>query len=88
MSLFVISALRAVVEMLGCCLIGQATLHVLAGQRRASNPIYQLFDLITTPPRRLLAFMLPSATSRSIGLVCFVLLLLLWIGLALVRKFI
>jgi hypothetical protein len=25
MSLFVISALRAVVEMLGCCLIGQAT---------------------------------------------------------------
>ncbi len=88
MSLFLISALRAVIEMLLWCLIGQAALHVLAGERRASNPIYRLFDLITTPPRRLLAFMLPSATSRTIGLVCFVVLLLLWIGLALVRKFI
>ena len=88
MSLFVISALRAVVEMLGCCLIGQATLHVLAGQRRASNPTYQLFDLITTPPRRLVAFILPGATNRTIGLASFVILLLLWLGLALARKFI
>lgn len=88
MSLFLISALRAVIEMMVWCLIGQAALHVLAGQRRASNPIYRLFDLITTPPRRLLAFILPSATSQTIGLMCLVILLLLWLGLALMRKFI
>lgn len=88
MSLFLISALRAVIEMMVWCLIGQAALHVLAGQRRASNPIYRLFDLITTPPRRLLAFILPSATNQTIGLMCLVILLLLWLGLALMRKFI
>jgi hypothetical protein len=34
--------------MLGCCLIGQATSMFWRG-RTGNNPIYQLFDLITTP---------------------------------------
>lgn len=89
MLLFLISALRAIVEMLGLCLVAQGVLYLLAGKRRAANPIYQLFSLITAPPRRLVAWLLPQRASATIiGIVCFALLLLFWLGLAVMRKFI
>lgn len=89
MSFFLISAARAIIEMLGLCLVGQGMLYILAGQRRANNRIYQLFDLLTKAPRRLVAALLPRSSSEIvIGVVSFVLLLLLWIGLAFIRKFV
>lgn len=84
-----ISAVRAIVEMLGLCLIGQAVLYLLAGSGRQRNPVYQLFSLLTAPPRRLVAALLPSAAGqRTVGIICFVLLLILWLGLAFIRKFV
>lgn len=89
MILFLIGAVRALVEMLGLCLIAQAFLYVLTGARRTTNPIYQLFDLITRGPRRLVGKALPkSASPIAIGLLSFIFLLLCWIGLALLRKFV
>ncbi len=86
MTIFLISALRAVIEMLGLCYIGQAILYALAGSGRAGNPIYRLFDLITRLPRRLLAALMPASVgSASIAIVSFLILLLAWIGLAFVR---
>jgi hypothetical protein len=86
---FLISAARAIIEMLGLCLLGQGVLFVLVGRHRANNRIYQLFDLLTKAPRRFVAKLLPSSFSESvIGVVSFALLLLLWIGLAFVRKFV
>ena len=89
MSFFLISATRAIIEMLGLCLVGQGMLYILAGQRRATNRIYQLFDLLTKAPRRLVATLLPRSSNQSvIGILTFVLLLLLWLGLAFFRKFV
>lgn len=89
MLLFTISALRAIVEMVGLCLIAQGMLYLLAGQKRASNPIYQLFSLLTRPPRQLLAWLLPAGVSPGVvGVLSLVLLVLLWVGLALLRKFV
>lgn len=89
MSLFVISALRAVVEMLALCLLAQGFLYLLAGQGRAGNAIYRFFALLTDPPRRLVARLLPAKSSATtVGVISFVLLFLLWIGLALARKFV
>lgn len=89
MSLFLIGALRAIVEMLGLCLLAQGLLHLLAGPRRTHNAIYQLFALITRPPRRLVARVLPAhAGSKTVAIATFCLLICLWIGLALARKFI
>lgn len=88
MLLFLVSALRAVIEMLGMCLLGQGMLYILAGRGRGNNPIYQLFDLITRPPRKIVEFLLPGASSRTSGIAYFAILLLLWVGLAFVRKFI
>ncbi|MDP3637096.1 MAG: hypothetical protein Q8R51_06905 [Azonexus sp.] len=89
MLLFLIAALRAVIEMLGLCCLAQGFLYLLAGPKRASNPIYQLFAIITHGPRQLVAKCLPVGVStKSIGLICFLMLVFLWLGLAVMRKFI
>lgn len=87
MLLFAISALRAVLEMIGLCLIGQGALYLLAGQGRESNAIYRLFQLITGPLVRLVALPLPrSAPAPIVGLLTFAVLFSGWIGLAILRK--
>lgn len=89
MSAFLISALRATVEMLGLCMLGQGILYLIAGRNRGNNRIYQLFDLITRPPRQLIAKLMPGVPSPlAIGVLTYVVLLLLWIGLAFARKFV
>ena len=87
MTVFVISVVRAVIEMLGLCLLGQGILFVVAGRSRGGNRIYQLFELLTKAPRKLLANVLPARTSPvTVGILSFLILLLAWIGLAFVRK--
>jgi hypothetical protein len=87
--LFLIAALRAIIEMLGLCLLAQGVLHVVSGASRERNPIYQLFALITRPPRRLVARLLPAGSPPwAVGGLCFAVLFILWIGLAVARKFV
>ncbi|RIX42503.1 MAG: hypothetical protein D3M94_18380 [Rhodocyclales bacterium GT-UBC] len=88
MWLFLIGAFRSVIEMLGLCLIAQGVLALISGTGRQRNPIYRLFDLITSGPLFFLGKVLPSGLSvRAVGIICFVLLLFLWLGLAWIRKF-
>lgn len=88
MFVFLVSALRAIVEMLGLCLIGQGMLYLLAGQKRQANPVYQLLALLTRAPRKLSARLLPCGSPDTlVGICCFLILAFLWIGLALLRKF-
>lgn len=85
---FLIAALRAIVEMLGLSLLALGFLHLISGSRREGNPIYQLFALITRLPLRLVAHLLPSGSPPwQVGVLCFMLLFTLWIGLALLRSF-
>ncbi len=85
---FAIGAVRAIVEMLGLCLIAQGVLHVVAGRAREANFIYQLFALLTRAPRKLVARLLPQGCSGIlIGIVSFTALFAIWIGLAVLRKF-
>lgn len=88
MLVFVIGALRAIIEMLGLCLIGQAALYLLAGEGRRQNTIYLFFELVTRGPRQLVALLLPKGSAGSlVGLFTFILLFILWVGLAWLRKF-
>lgn len=83
MLLFLIGALRAVVEMLGLALLGLAAMSVLAGSRRHDNVIYRLFELVSRGPRRLIAALLPASTPPLVsGVLCFVVLFVIWMGLA------
>lgn len=86
--LFLIAALRAIIEMLLLCLLGQGALYLLAGEKRHGNPVYQLFALITGAPQRWLAKLLPATSPAKVkALFSFLVLLFLWLGLAFARKF-
>ena len=86
--LFFIAALRAVVEMLGLSLIGLGVMALFAGNGRQKNPIYQLFDLITRAPRRCVAALIPGQERQVLAAcLCFVLLFMVWVGLAIWRVF-
>lgn len=89
MLLFAIAALRAIIEMLGLCLIGQGALFAIAGRNSERNPIYAMFRLITEMPVRLFAHLLPAASASWLkNLFAFAMLFVLWIGLAILRKFV
>ena len=84
---FLLSAARAIVEMLWLCLLAQGALYLLAGSRRESNPLYRLFALIGRGPLALVGRCLPAACSPGLrAVVTLGLLLLLWLGLAWWRR--
>jgi hypothetical protein len=87
--LFAVSVFRALVEVAGLFLLGQGLLYLLAGARRESNMIYQLFQIVTRPVIRLVRLITPGIiVDRHIPVVAFFLLFWLWIVLAYVRRII
>jgi hypothetical protein len=87
--LFVVSVFRALVEVAGMFLLGQGLLYLLAGARRESNMIYQLFQIVTRPVIRVVRLITPRLiVDRHIPVVAFFLLFWLWIVLAYVRRII
>jgi hypothetical protein len=87
--LFAVSVFRALVEVAGMFLLGQGLLYLLAGARRESNMIYQLFQIVTRPVIRLVRLITPGIiVDRHIPVVAFFLLFWLWIVLAYVRRII
>ncbi len=84
---FMISALRAVVEMLLYCLVAQWLLGLLCGGQKTQNLIYQLFALVNRPWRKCLAMLLRrQENSLLVSIAGFVVLFTLWIGLAIFRN--
>lgn len=85
--LLLVSILRACVELAGFALLGQALLALLAGSRRADNPIYRLFQIVTGPPIRMVRWLLPSLVrERYLPWIAFLLLFCLWIALAWLKR--
>jgi hypothetical protein len=89
LELLVVSMLRALVEVAGCFMLGQALLYVLAGRRRHENFVYQLFALLTRPVFRLTRAITPKLVRDDhVPIAAFMLLLWLWIGLAIAKRYI
>ena len=87
LDVFLVSLLRAIVEVAMLCLLGQGLLALLAGPSRAANPIYRLFQVITRPVLRAARHVTPRAIiDRHLPFVAFFLLFWLWIVLAYVKK--
>lgn len=84
--LLAISFARAIIEMLGLCLLGQGVLYFLAGEGRIRNPVYQLFATITAPLLARFRYFFPRLTGAASGVLVFLGLFCLWIGLAVLRK--
>lgn len=85
--LFLVSVLRALVEVALLALLGQGVLALLAGSRRHSNFVYRLFLVITSPVIRLCRWITPKVIiDRHLPFVAFFLLFWLWILLAWVKR--
>jgi hypothetical protein len=75
MSLFVLEALQLVLYIALLALLGQGTLHVLAGARRESNVFYQLLRIVARPFTALVRRCTPAqVTDRHVPLLTFALL--------------
>lgn len=85
--LWLIGAVRALVEVAGLSLLAQGTVGLLAGSRRGDNPIYRLFQVVTRPVLLLLRrLLLGRVADRQLPAIAFFLLFWLWIALAYLRK--
>lgn len=84
--LFLLSVLRALVEIAGCFLLGQGVLYLLAGSTRDRNVVYRMFQFLTRPVIRVTRAITPRVVvDRHIPLLTFFLLFWLWIVLQIVK---
>jgi len=85
--LLILSILRALTEVAMLSLLGQGLVAFLSGARRATNPIYQLFNVVTAPVVKAVRFITPKVIiDRHLPFVTFFLLFWLWILLAYVKR--
>ncbi|MDH2916049.1 MAG: hypothetical protein PXX77_04145 [Gallionella sp.] len=80
--LFIISTLKALVEVAALSLLAQGMVGILSGASRQQNLFYRLFQTITAPIIKLArAITPPLITDAYLGLVSFFLLFWLWVVL-------
>jgi uncharacterized protein YggT (Ycf19 family) len=85
--LLILGVLRALVEVSMLFLLGQGLLALLAGSRRHTNTIYQLFVIVTKPVLKIVRKVSPpQIIDKHLPFVAFFLLFWLWIGLAYVKR--
>ena len=87
LDLFIVSVLRALVEVALLGLIGQGVLALLAGGRRHNNFVYRLFLVITGPVMKVCRWITPKVIiDKHLPFVAFFLLFWLWIMLAWIKR--
>lgn len=85
--LFILGVLRALAEVSLLFLLGQGLLALLAGNRRHTNAIYQLFVIVTKPVLRIVRKISPpQIIDKHLPFVAFFFLFWLWIGLAYLKR--
>jgi hypothetical protein len=85
--LFLVSLLRALVEVAGFALLGQGIVGLLSGRRRDDNFVYRLFQVVTRPAIRATRYVTPAVIlDRHIPYIAFFLLLWLWLALAYLKR--
>jgi hypothetical protein len=89
LELLIVSIARAVVELAGWFMLGQGILYVFAGRRRSENFVYQLFALLTRPVMRITRAITPRVVrDEHVWIAAFLLVLWLWIGLGIAKRYI
>ena len=73
--LYIVSILRALVEVAGMFLLAQGLLFLLSGATREKNIVYQLFKIITRPVIQMTRFVTPRViVDKHIPFVAFFIL--------------
>lgn len=78
--------LKALTEVACVAMIGQGVLYVLAGAKRDQNLVYGIFKTLTSPVMKVTRWITPRVVlDRHLGLVAFLLLIILWFGLTVMK---
>ena len=78
---FVLVVIKALIEIAGLALLGQLLVGIFAWNRRHENPIYRLFQVISSPVTRLVRLISPRIVlDQHIPLAAFMLLVVAWIA--------
>lgn len=84
--LFALTLAKLIAELGMMFLLGQGALWVLAGVRRDTNPVYQLFQVVNRPWLRLARWMAPrQVADQHVGFVAFFALAVVWMAIVLAR---
>lgn len=78
---FVLVVLKALIEIAGLALLAQFLVGIFAWGRRQENPIYRLFQVVSSPVTRLVRLVTPKIVlDQHIPLAAVLVLLFAWLG--------
>jgi len=87
--LFIVSLLKALVEIAAMSLLAQGVVAVLTGNSRRENFAYRLFQMVTVPVTRIARAITPRfIADRYLGLIGFCILFWLWIALIFAKAYV
>jgi len=87
--LFIVSSLKAVVEIAGMALVAQGLIGVLAGKARQANFVYRFFQVVTSPIYKLARMISPRFIADAhLGLASFFILFWLWVALIFAKGYV
>lgn len=79
---FIVSTLKALVEIAAMALLAQGLIGLLSGKAKQENFVYRLFQVITAPIFKITRTITPRfIADQHIGLASFFILFWLWIAL-------
>lgn len=80
--LFIVSTLKALVEVAALALIAQGLVGLLSGRAKQDNFVYRLFQVVTAPVTKFTRLISPKfIADQHMGIASFFMLFWLWIAL-------
>jgi hypothetical protein len=80
--LFIVSTLKALVEIAGMALLAQGLLWLISGKARQDNFVYRLLQVVTSPVLKGVRIVTPGFIADAhLGLFSFLLLFWAWVAL-------
>lgn len=87
--LFIVSALKALLEVAGMALIGQGLIGLLAGKARQENFVYRIFQVVTSPIYKLARMISPRFIADAhLGLASFFIVFWIWVALVFAKGYV
>jgi hypothetical protein len=87
--LFIVSVLKALVEVAALALLAQGLIGVLSGKAKDNNFVYRLFQVVTAPIYKAVRKITPKfVADQHMGLACFFILFWIWIALIYAKAYV
>ena len=87
--LFIVSALKALVEIAALALLAQGVVGFLSGKAKDNNFVYRLFQVVTAPIYKAVRKITPKfVADQHIGLACFFILFWMWVALIYAKSYV